>query len=54
MSLSLASNTSVLKLNLSDNWLNDDGTAAVAEMLKENCYISGFLLNSMGLSSALG
>ncbi|XP_032991829.1 leucine-rich repeat-containing protein 74B isoform X2 [Lacerta agilis] len=43
---SLANNTSIVKLNLSDNWLNGDGAAAVAEMLKENCYISGGVLGA--------
>ncbi|XP_043385507.1 leucine-rich repeat-containing protein 74B isoform X4 [Chelonia mydas] len=41
LSLSLMTNTSIVKLNLSDNWLDGEGAAAVAEMLKENCYISG-------------
>lgn len=47
LALSLTCNTSVLKLNLSDNGVEEDGAAAVAEMLKENCFISGpFLLNN--------
>lgn len=33
--------TSILMLDLSDNWLQGEGAAAIAEMLKENCYISG-------------
>ncbi|XP_043385510.1 leucine-rich repeat-containing protein 74B isoform X7 [Chelonia mydas] len=44
LSLSLMTNTSIVKLNLSDNWLDGEGAAAVAEMLKENCYISGEVL----------
>ncbi|KAL7983154.1 hypothetical protein Chor_000016, partial [Crotalus horridus] len=40
LALSLTSNTSIVKLNLSDNGLDGDGAVAMAEMLKENCYIS--------------
>ncbi|KAF7239917.1 Leucine-rich repeat-containing protein 74B [Varanus komodoensis] len=36
LALSLTSNTSIVKLNLSDNWLNGDGAAAIADTLKEN------------------
>jgi len=34
------SNTKILTLDLSDNWLNPQGGIAIAEMLTENCYIS--------------
>lgn len=43
LALSLMVDTSVLALDLSDNWLQGEGAAAVAEMLKENCCISGLL-----------
>lgn len=33
------SNTHVLKLNLTDNWLGIEGGQHLCEMLKENCYI---------------
>lgn len=41
LALSLMVDTSIFTLDLSDNWLQGEGAAAVAEMLKENCYISG-------------
>ena len=34
------SNTSVVNLNLQDNWLGTDGGSHICEMLKENCYIT--------------
>ncbi|XP_043924297.1 leucine-rich repeat-containing protein 74B isoform X2 [Protopterus annectens] len=40
LSVALISNTTILKLNLRDNWLQGEGGAAVAEMLKENCFIT--------------
>ncbi|XP_029915561.1 leucine-rich repeat-containing protein 74B [Myripristis murdjan] len=39
LAVALVTNTSVLRLNLRDNWTEGMGGAAVAEMLKENCYI---------------
>ena len=36
----LKANTSVIKLNLADNWIGAEGAGYVAEMLRENCYIS--------------
>uniref|UniRef100_A0A667YX35 Leucine rich repeat containing 74B n=1 Tax=Myripristis murdjan TaxID=586833 RepID=A0A667YX35_9TELE len=41
LAVALVTNTSVLRLNLRDNWTEGMGGAAVAEMLKENCYIKG-------------
>ena len=47
----LKANTSVIKLNLADNWIGAEGAGYVAEMLRENCYISdlvcvtGYILN---------
>uniref|UniRef100_A0A8C8A3W1 Leucine rich repeat containing 74B n=1 Tax=Otus sunia TaxID=257818 RepID=A0A8C8A3W1_9STRI len=46
LALSLMVNTSILTLDLSDNWLQGEGAAAIAEMLKENCYISGEILGT--------
>lgn len=43
LAVALVTNTSVLKLNLRDNWMEGLGGAAIAEMLKENCYITGGL-----------
>lgn len=37
----MVTNTSLLKLNLRDNCMEGTGGAAMAEMLKENCYITG-------------
>jgi len=34
------SNTTVLKLDVCDNWLGPQGGNAVCEMLKENCFIT--------------
>lgn len=34
------SNTKILKLDLSDNWINPEGGVFIANMLKENCYIT--------------
>jgi len=44
MAISLVTNTSILKLNLRDNWMEGIGGAAIADMLKENCYITGDFL----------
>ncbi|XP_072271568.1 uncharacterized protein [Pyxicephalus adspersus] len=54
IALSLVTNTSIVNLNLSDNWLEGDGAAAIADMLKENCYISELHLcdNRLGLKGA--
>lgn len=41
LALSLVADTSIIKLDLGDNWLLGEGAAAIAEMLRENCYISG-------------
>ena len=49
----LKANTSVIKLNLADNWIGAEGAGYVAEMLRENCYISdlvcvtGYVLNNL-------
>jgi hypothetical protein len=29
-----------MKLNLRDNWMGPEGAGYVAEMLRENCYVS--------------
>ncbi|XP_026572873.1 leucine-rich repeat-containing protein 74B [Pseudonaja textilis] len=54
LALSLTSNTSIVKLNLSDNGLDGNGAIAMAEMLKENCYISELDLseNRVGIKGA--
>lgn len=41
LAVPLVTNTSILRLNLRDNWMEAMGGAAVAEMLKENCNITG-------------
>lgn len=41
LAVPLVTNTSILSLNLRDNWMEGMGGAAIAEMLKENCYITG-------------
>ncbi|KAM8961903.1 leucine-rich repeat-containing protein 74B [Pelodytes ibericus] len=54
LALSLVTNTSIVSLDLSDNWLEGDGAAAISDMLKENCYISELHLsdNKLALKGA--
>ncbi|KAM6119951.1 LOW QUALITY PROTEIN: leucine-rich repeat-containing protein 74B [Phoenicopterus ruber ruber] len=54
LALSLMVDTSVLMSDLSDNWLQGEGAAAIAEMLKENCYVSAVDLsdNKLGVEGA--
>ncbi|XP_056408268.1 leucine-rich repeat-containing protein 74B isoform X1 [Hyla sarda] len=54
IALSLVTNTSIVNLDLSDNWLEGEGAAAIADMLKENCYISELHLcdNKLALKGA--
>uniref|UniRef100_A0A8C5LNE5 Uncharacterized protein n=1 Tax=Leptobrachium leishanense TaxID=445787 RepID=A0A8C5LNE5_9ANUR len=54
LALSLVTNTSIVRLDLSDNWLEGEGAAAIADMLKENCYVSELCLsdNRLGLRGA--
>ncbi|KAL4636089.1 leucine-rich repeat-containing protein 74B-like [Arapaima gigas] len=40
LAVPLVTNTSILKLNLRDNWMEGTGGVAMAEMLRENCYIT--------------
>jgi len=51
ISVPLVTNTKLLKLDLSDNWLDSDGGIAIGNMLKENCYITHLNLsdNHLGL-----
>lgn len=46
LAVPLVTNTSILKLNLRDNRMEGVGGAAVADMLKENWYITGAFLNT--------
>lgn len=43
LAVPLVTNTSIQKLNLRDNWMEGMGGAAIADMLMENCYITGVL-----------
>ena len=43
-SLFLQTNTAVIKLNLADNWISAEGAGYIAEMLRENCYISDLVM----------
>ncbi|NXC21836.1 LR74B protein, partial [Corythaeola cristata] len=54
LALSLMVDTSILTLDLRDNWLQGEGAAAIAEMLKENCYVSAVDLsdNKLGVEGA--
>ena len=47
LAVPLVTNTSILRLNLRDNWMEGLGGAAIAEMLKENCYITGGFYRAM-------
>ncbi|XP_031704929.1 leucine-rich repeat-containing protein 74B isoform X2 [Anarrhichthys ocellatus] len=49
LAVPLVTNTSILRLNLRDNWMEGMGGAAVAEMLKENCYITEVDLSNNNL-----
>nr|XP_033812538.1 leucine-rich repeat-containing protein 74B [Geotrypetes seraphini] len=40
LAVPLITNTSILTLNLSDNWMEAEGAIAIADMLKENCFIA--------------
>ncbi|XP_071785954.1 uncharacterized protein [Asterias amurensis] len=40
IAIPLVTNTTVLTLDLEDNWIEGTGAAYIADMLKENCYIS--------------
>ena len=40
------SNTTITRLDLSDNWLGSKGGLSVCEMLKENCYITHVVIGS--------
>nr|XP_006822346.1 PREDICTED: uncharacterized protein C14orf166B homolog isoform X1 [Saccoglossus kowalevskii] len=50
IAITLVANTTILKLNLADNWLDSEGGQAVADMLKENCYIAELDLSDNRLS----
>ncbi|XP_078336521.1 uncharacterized protein LOC111138432 isoform X1 [Crassostrea virginica] len=54
IAMSLVSNTSVLTLDLSDNWLGHPGGHAVCEMLRDNCFITHLDLsdNKFGLQTS--
>lgn len=41
LAVPLVTNLSIVRLNLRDNWMEAQGGSAVAELLKENCYITG-------------
>ncbi|XP_076812047.1 uncharacterized protein LOC143458996 [Clavelina lepadiformis] len=51
IAVSLVSNTKILRLDLSDNWINPQGGVAIAEMLKENCYITDLTLSENHLQT---
>ncbi|XP_047448583.1 leucine-rich repeat-containing protein 74B isoform X2 [Mugil cephalus] len=49
LAVPLVTNTSILRLDLRDNWMEEMGGAAIAEMLKENCYITDVDLSDNNL-----
>ena len=48
----LVTNSTVIELNLEDNWLEAKGGVYVAEMLRENCYITNLNLANNRLHDA--
>ncbi|XP_038075125.1 leucine-rich repeat-containing protein 74A-like isoform X2 [Patiria miniata] len=40
IAIPLVTNTTVLTLDLEDNWIEGEGAGYISEMMKENCYIS--------------
>ncbi|XP_018596019.1 leucine-rich repeat-containing protein 74B [Scleropages formosus] len=52
LAVPLVTNTSILKLNLRDNWMEGTGGVAMAEMLRENCYITDIDLSENQLGDA--
>ncbi|XP_027053898.1 leucine-rich repeat-containing protein 74B-like [Pocillopora damicornis] len=54
IAIALVTNTSVIKLNLADNWIGSEGAGYIAEMLRENCYIADLDLseNKLGADGA--
>ncbi|XP_061183495.1 leucine-rich repeat-containing protein 74A-like [Saccostrea echinata] len=51
ISYPLMNNTTVVKLDLQDNWLEGEGGESIARMLKENCYITDLDISENRLSS---
>ncbi|XP_068167767.1 leucine-rich repeat-containing protein 74B [Antennarius striatus] len=49
LAVPLVTNTSIVKLNLRDNWMEGTGGAAIAKMLKENCFITEVDLSNNNL-----
>ncbi|XP_072170556.1 uncharacterized protein [Diadema setosum] len=54
IAVALVTNTTVLTLDLEDNWIEGDGGVYIADMLKENCYINDLNLaeNKIGTKGA--
>nr|XP_054757944.1 leucine-rich repeat-containing protein 74A-like [Lytechinus pictus] len=54
IAVALVANTTVLTLDLEDNWIEGEGGVYIADMLKENCYISDLNLaeNKIGSKGA--
>ncbi|XP_011674867.2 leucine-rich repeat-containing protein 74A [Strongylocentrotus purpuratus] len=54
IAVALVANTTVLTLDLEDNWVEGDGGVYIADMLKENCYINDLNLaeNKIGSRGA--
>lgn len=52
ISIALVTNTTICKLNLSDNWLSAEGGIAIADMLRENCYITDLDLSDNKLNNS--
>jgi hypothetical protein len=44
VSAALMTNSTVARLDLSDNWLGVQGAEHIAKMLKENCFISEIVI----------
>ncbi|XP_048237096.1 leucine-rich repeat-containing protein 74B-like isoform X1 [Haliotis rufescens] len=53
IAMALVSNTTVLNVNLRDNWLGSTGGFAICDMLKENCFITEIDLSDNRLGTVV-
>ncbi|XP_033106713.1 leucine-rich repeat-containing protein 74A-like isoform X2 [Anneissia japonica] len=51
IAIPLVTNTSVLTLDLEDNWIESDGAIYIADMMKENCYIADLNMSENKIGS---
>ncbi|XP_071961893.1 uncharacterized protein [Antedon mediterranea] len=51
IAIPLVTNTTILTLDLEDNWIESDGAIYIADMMKENCYIAHLNLSENKIGS---